>query len=148
GLLLWLYKFEMRLVRGGVALALLSLRALVLVIVLGLVLLQPVLVHTRTENLPGRVLVAVDRSGSMDVADPQRPVADKLRLARALRLNRETGGLPTEAQLDSWIKQHQEGRPIQWVADHEHPGDPERRRRLAEEYRTLHDALCRKVDLL
>ena len=36
--------------------------------------------QSKTKELPGRVLVAVDRSDSMDVADPQRPPVDKLRL--------------------------------------------------------------------
>src|SRR3954467_7504154 len=85
-LLLWLYRCELALVPRAVARALLGLRLAVLCLLLGLVCLQPIYARDRTEGLPGRVLVAVDRSDSMGVKDPQRPAADKLRLARALRL--------------------------------------------------------------
>ncbi len=85
-LVLLLYRYEMRLVPPVVALGLLFGRFLVIGALLFLVLLQPVLGSSTTVELPGRVLVAVDRSDSMDVSDPQRDPADKLRLARALGL--------------------------------------------------------------
>ena len=66
---------------------LLYLRLAALAALLFLVLLQPMFAWTKTWEEPGRVLVAVDRSGSMDVPDPQRKPVDKLRLARALHLN-------------------------------------------------------------
>src|SRR5271165_3125888 len=85
-LVLWLYLYEMRLVKSGMAIVLLSLRLLLLTFLLFVALLAPILVRTTTEDFPGRVVIAVDRSDSMDVADPQRPLVDKLRLARALHL--------------------------------------------------------------
>ena len=81
-------------------------------------------------TLPGRVLVAVDRSDSMDVADPQRPPVEKLRLARALKL---AGDLCSDLQLAEWIQQYEQKNdgPV-WVAADEYPDDPARRRQLAD----------------
>src|SRR6202043_1032726 len=97
--------YELQLVPGAVALGLLFLRLTCLVVLLFLVCLQPVFAHDHTTPLPGKVLVAVDRSDSMDVADPQREPVEKLRLARALHL---AGDLADDAQLDAWIRDYQE----------------------------------------
>src|SRR5262245_38435598 len=83
-LVLYLYPSELPPVPARTALVLLSLRLVALLLILGLVCLQPIYAFDRTTGLPGRVLVAVDRSESMDVADPQRSAVDTLRLARAL----------------------------------------------------------------
>jgi hypothetical protein len=85
-LVLWLYRSELRLVRPSAALGLLTLRLVVLVLLWCVLSLQPIVARTSTEELPGRVLVAVDRSNSMGVRDPQRSALEKLRLARALKL--------------------------------------------------------------
>src|SRR5262245_4933267 len=98
-LLAWLYAYELRLVSRLSASGLLGLRLVVLTLLLLLVCLQPVYARTRTEQLPGRVLVVVDRSWSLDVADPQREPVDKLRLARALKLGGDLVPAPT---LDRW----------------------------------------------
>src|SRR5690242_13867049 len=71
-LVVLLYRYEMRLVTRPAALGLLGLRGAVLALLLGLVCLQPIYGRTRTDSLRGYVLVAVDRSDSMDVADRQR----------------------------------------------------------------------------
>src|SRR5262245_60369705 len=86
GLILWLYRYEMRLVRRRTAAMLLSLRVLVILLLWCVVGLQPTLVRFTTVEVPGRVLIAVDRSASMNVPDPQRTKLEKLRLARALNL--------------------------------------------------------------
>lgn len=101
-LVIWLYRYEMQLVARPTALGLLCLRVAVLALLLILVCLQPIYGRTHTEELPGYVLVAVDRSASMDVADSQRSPLEKLHLARALKL---AGGICTDAQLDDWIKE-------------------------------------------
>src|SRR5712671_3938706 len=64
-LVLWLYRYELRLVRRSAALIFLTLRLLVLVLLWCVVGLQPIVARFSTEELPGRVLVAVDRSNSM-----------------------------------------------------------------------------------
>src|SRR5262245_61732500 len=87
-LLAVLYRYELRLVSRLTALALLAARLLVLLLVLLLVCLQPVWAHDRKGELPGKVLIAIDRSLSMDLADPQRTGAEKLRLARAFGLHK------------------------------------------------------------
>ena len=66
----WLYRRELRPLPSRVAGGLLALRLLVVSLVWFLLALQPVLVHTTTEEVPGYVLVALDRSASMEVADP------------------------------------------------------------------------------
>src|SRR5262249_47272325 len=123
-LVLWLYRYEMRLVPRARAFALLFLRLLVLLVPVTLVSLRPRLTHETHPELPGRVMVAVDLSDSMDLRDPQREPVEKLRLAKALQL---AGGLASNAQLEEWIKQYEAKRPIQWVKPDEFPDDPQRR---------------------
>jgi hypothetical protein len=144
-LLVWLYRYELALVPRGTALALLGLRLVVLGLLLSLVCLQPIYARDRTEGLPGRVLVAVDRSDSMGVRDPQRPAADKLRLARALRL---AGGLCGDGQLAGWIADYERRGAPRWVGEEEARADPARRRHLEEERRQAHDEVCKRVDQL
>src|SRR5258708_5945455 len=76
-LLVVLYRYELRLVPGRPAFALFGLRLVVFLLVLALLLARPVFARDRHTKLPGRVLIAVDRSASLDVADPQRSPADK-----------------------------------------------------------------------
>ncbi len=109
GLLLWLYSYEVRLVRPATAIGLLGLRALVLAL-LWLVVLQPVVSRPSSEKLTGRVLVALDRSDSMSIADPQRDNVDKVKLARGLGL---ASDICKDEQLDTWLKQYADrGAPI------------------------------------
>jgi hypothetical protein len=109
GLLLWLYSYEVRLVRSSTAIGLLTLRALVLAL-LWFVVLQPVVSRPSSEKLTGRVLIALDRSDSMSVADPQRDNVDKIKLARGLGL---AADFCKDDQLDAWLKQYSErGSPI------------------------------------
>ncbi|MBL8796267.1 MAG: VWA domain-containing protein, partial [Planctomycetia bacterium] len=91
-----LYRYELRLVQRGVALLLLALRLTALGSVLLLVALQPVVERTHTEETPGRVLVCVDRSASMDVRDePDGPT----RAAQAQRLLTSEHGLLSALQI-------------------------------------------------
>lgn len=144
-LVLWLYRYELKLVAGPTALLLLLLRLTAILLAVFLVGFQPILGKDWTEKLPGRVLVAVDRSLSMDVADPQRPVLEKLRLARALRL---AADLVPDSQLDAWIKQYQDAGEPQWVAPDEHANDSEKRQQVAEQRHQQHDKVCERVDAL
>src|SRR5688572_27215088 len=84
-----LYRYELRLIRPGAARLLLAMRVLVISLVWLLTSLKPFLDHVTTEFLPGKVVLAVDRSDSMTITDAQRTPAEKLRLARALRLARD-----------------------------------------------------------
>ncbi|MFN4261236.1 MAG: hypothetical protein ACK4RK_18260 [Gemmataceae bacterium] len=140
-LAVWLYRYEMRLVRGRTAVALLLLRLVTLFVILFLVCLQPIVAHPYTEELTSQVLIAVDRSDSMNIADPQRDPIEKLRLARALRM-----GDP--ALLNDWIHQYETQGSIQWVQADESPRDPDRRRQLREQRQQAHDALCQQIDHL
>jgi hypothetical protein len=141
--LVLLCRNELRLVRRPAAVCLLTLRLLVLSLVMFVVLLQPVLLRDTTLELPGRVLVAVDRSESMDVADPQRLPVDKLRLALALKLATD---LCPDAQLQAWIRDYQDkGAPI-WIRPDEAEGDAARRAELAAQRQRLHDQVCTVVD--
>jgi hypothetical protein len=102
-----LYRYELRLVPRAAALVLLGLRVAVLALIVFLVGFRPVYARDVKYDLPGRVVVAVDRSDSMDVADPQRTPLEKLRLARALGLAPD---LADDATLDAWIKEYEDGR--------------------------------------
>src|SRR5579872_5683774 len=85
-LIVALYRYELKLVPPLTALLLLGLRVGVLTLIVLLVGLRPVYARDVTSNVPGTIFVVVDRSDSMDVADPQRTAEEKLRLARALNL--------------------------------------------------------------
>src|SRR5262245_29280899 len=113
-MVLGLYRYELRLVDRSVALGLLGLRLFVILLLLLVITLQPVAARPVIEEKPGRVLIAVDRSGSMDIPDPQRPAKDKLRLARAFRLARD---FCTDLQLDEWISQYETTGNPRWVTE-------------------------------
>ncbi|MCI0684565.1 MAG: hypothetical protein L0Y71_20830 [Gemmataceae bacterium] len=92
-----LYRYEIKLVPRGAAALLLSLRGLGLLLLWGLAGLQPTIARVEHEDSPSRVLVAVDLSGSMNLADPQQTWPEKLLLAKALRLASDT-------QLERWLQ--------------------------------------------
>jgi hypothetical protein len=143
-LVIWLYRSELRLIRRPVAFGLLLCRLAVLWLLLFVVSFEPIIARSGTEHLPSQVFIAVDRSGSMDLADPQRPAVDKLRLARILKL---AGDLCIGAQLDDWTRQYDEfGRP-RWVTTEEGQAPAsEQRPKLMEAGRHLHDQVCQRVD--
>lgn len=143
-LLLYLYRYELRLVRRGTAAGLLALRLTVLAIVLFLVCLQPVAAHDRRREVPGRVLVVVDRSKSMDLPDPQRSPADKLRLLRALKL--VPGDVPTPL-VEQWITAADKGREPDWLLPDEEKTDGQRGERKAAR-RKAYEGLLAQADLL
>jgi hypothetical protein len=144
-LVLWLYRWELRLVSRVTALALLALRLVVLLLLLSLVCLQPVLARDRTFGLAGRVLVAVDRSDSMDVADPQRTVAEKLRLARALKL---LGDAVTDEQAAAWAKEYEQKHSPQWLSEAEMKLDRGKRRDLEVRRKQAVEEIFARVDAL
>jgi hypothetical protein len=142
-LVLWLYRWELRLVSRFTATVLLGLRSTVLLLLLMLVCLQPVHARDKTFGLPGRVLVAVDRSDSMDIADPQRFPAEKLRLARALKL---VSDLASDDQLDSWIQDLDNRRAPQWLSEDDKPPDRLKRREMATRTRQTLEEIFHRVD--
>lgn len=94
-LLVFLYRYERRIVPRGVGLMLLTLRLLA-ALALVTAMLDPISARTLTETLRGRVVVGLDLSESMDTADPQRPAADQSSLASLLGLPSpdDAGSLP------------------------------------------------------
>ncbi len=143
-LVLWLYTYELRLVRRGAALALLGLRLLLLLLLWAVVAWKPEVVQERTEELPSRILLAVDRSGSMDVADPQRKILEKLRLARALKM------ADAPQVLDRWIDHFEKKKAAAeppWLAEAE-LADAVQRGRLKKQRRALFAGLLQQVDAL
>jgi len=107
----WLYRTELRLVRPTVARALFALRLAVVGLVVALIGFQPVFSRTKTETVPGRVVVALDRSDSMGVTDPQRPLADKLKLVRTLKL---VSDIVDDKKLDAWIRDAEQSGQVNW----------------------------------
>jgi hypothetical protein len=143
-LLASLYRYELRLVPRMTALGLLGLRLTVLLLVLLVVCLQPIYARDRVMELPGRILIAVDRSGSIDVTDPQREPGDKLRLAKALGL---ASGVSGEL-LERWIADHDQKREPRWLSPDEIRDDPAGQRKLLNERRQAHDEIVKRVDAL
>jgi hypothetical protein len=144
-LVLWLYRYELRLVARTTAFMLLALRLLVVGLLLFVVFLQPALARTESAKVPQRILIFVDRTASMEVADPQRPPVEKLKLARALHLG---GDLCSDLQLDEGILQYEHPARPRWVSPDEYPNDPERRRQAIAERRRRHDEVCKRVDTI
>jgi hypothetical protein len=145
-LVVLLYRYELRLIKRGLAITLLGLRIIVLLMILFLLGLQPVYARMHTEELPGRVLIAVDRSDSMDVTDPQRPAVEKLRLALALKV---AGDVCPDELLRDWIQQYDDtGDVRRWVAENELADDAARRRLVEAERREKFAEVCRRVDAL
>ena len=139
-LLLVLYRYELRLVSRLTAAVLLTLRLLVLLLVQALVCLQPIYAREVRSEQPGRVLLLVDRSASMEVPDPQRPLAEKIRLMRAL------GRLPAKvppALVESWISDLEQQRRPTWLLPHE-ADNPS----LRTEREQLFKSLCEAADRL
>src|SRR5262245_18792836 len=71
-LLLWLYRYELRLVPRFAASLLLLTRLLMVVLLWFLVCWQPILARSEVEEVPSRIVIAVDVSSSMNTIDPQR----------------------------------------------------------------------------
>ena len=107
GLIVWLYRSELRLISARAAQWLLALRVVVLGLLWLVIALRPLYGRQYSEDVPGRVLVALDRSDSMGVTDPQRTPLEKLELARALHF---TTDLCDDGQLDAWIAEYRAGR--------------------------------------
>ncbi len=106
-LLVWLYIYEMRLVKRITAVTLLTLRLLGVFLLWSLVMWQPSLAKVEDEEQPTRVLVALDFSASMDLTDAQRSPLEKLRIARSLGLYPETK-LPVAQLISEWIGHYQQ----------------------------------------
>ncbi|HLZ09230.1 MAG TPA: hypothetical protein VKT80_11615, partial [Chloroflexota bacterium] len=130
-LLIWLYSYEIRLINPLKAIGLLLLRGAVLAM-LAFVCLQPVVSKPSSEKLHGRVLVALDRSDSIGVVDPQREIPEKLRLARGLNL---AGDICRDDQIDAWLKQYDAKGQVNF------PATP-----AGETERSLHNQVCSRVD--
>lgn len=94
-----IYRMELRQLPRRAARLLLALRLLTAFAILGILFTDPALVRSRTETIPGRIIVAIDTSDSMRIADVHRPNAEKLRLARRLKL---AGDLAGDGELESW----------------------------------------------
>lgn len=123
-----LYRRELRHVAPRTARLLFVLRAAAVGVVLLTLLFDPVVTRVTREEAPGRVLVAVDRSDSMRVSDPHRPLAEKLRLLRALRL---AGDLYDKDELTRVADEAERVGDV--------PSPPGGRERLAEAVKRLDD---------
>src|SRR5688572_17760779 len=75
-----LYQLEKRIVRPGLGRWLLALRLLITAAVLT-ILVQPVFARNETRRVDRNVVVLVDDSASMQIADKDMPVAEKLAVA-------------------------------------------------------------------
>lgn len=96
-LIVWLYRYELRLISLPSACGLLALRLAMLLLIWLAVGLQPHLADFHVEEMPGRVRVAVDLSSSMDVADLQRTPEEWTALAQALKLHSDEQAISRKA---------------------------------------------------
>ena len=97
-----LYRLERSYVQRHWAIALLACRMLVVLVVFGVATLQPQVRHVSRETIPSHVLIAIDRSTSMGIADPQRDPTEKIEAAITLHL---ADDLASSATLERWLLQ-------------------------------------------
>lgn len=101
GLVFWLFRWEARLIRLRAAVALLSLRVLLLTCLWFVAFFQPQIAPAVPDVPKERVLIALDLSESMDLADPRTP-QENLRLVLALGLEKNEE-LPREL-VEAWLR--------------------------------------------
>src|SRR5262245_1234436 len=101
-----LYRHELKLIPRRFAILLLALRLALVMALFVVTSMKPALARIMTETVPSKVLIAVDRSDSRSIADPQRSQVEKLELARGLRLVRD---LESDSTLDSWLREARVG---------------------------------------
>jgi hypothetical protein len=82
-----LYRYELRLVPRRFALILLALRLALVMALFVVTSMKPALARTVSETVPSKVLIALDRSDSMTITDQQRSGAEKVDLAKGLKLD-------------------------------------------------------------
>lgn len=101
-----LYRHELKLIPKRFALLLAVLRLSLVASLFIVTSMKPALARTISETVPSKVLIAVDRSDSMGVPDPQRSQLEKLELARGLHLVRD---IADDSTLDGWIREARNG---------------------------------------
>ncbi len=95
-----LYRYELRFVAKRYSVVLFVLRLTTILVVLFVAALQPSIRHVSHEEIPSHLLIAIDRSDSMNVTDQQRDPLEKLVLARALKLGSD---LVDDKTIAGWI---------------------------------------------
>jgi len=93
-----LYRLERSYVPGHWSRVLLACRLALVAVVFAIATLQPQVRHVSRETIPSHVLIAIDRSQSMSITDPQRDPVEKIELARTLKL-------ADDATLEQWLTQ-------------------------------------------
>ena len=127
-----LFRREASVVSRRTAAWLLALRLAAVAAILVALVYDPVAVTKTSEPVPGVVVVAVDRSDSMRVAEPYRPLAEKLALAERLNL---FDGISSATVVKNWRSATAGGGTPKFAG----PDDPERK---------AFDAVVAKVDAL
>lgn len=96
GLVVWLYRYELQIVRAGHAAGLLGLRLVLLALLWIVVALLPTVSTFDVQMVPSAVRIAVDMSQSMEVADTQRTPEEAEVLGRTLGVR--------PAEVTSWSR--------------------------------------------
>ncbi len=97
-----LYRLELHSIRRAYAISLLALRLTIIAIVFLTAGFKPIVRMTTREEIPSHVLIAIDRSESMNIADVHRDATEKLQLARGLKIGAD---LVDDKTLLSWMAQ-------------------------------------------
>lgn len=142
-LIIWLSKYERRLVSRRLGIGLIGLRISVLVVIL-MTLLQPTLDWTLEKTRIGRILVGIDLSGSMTTVDRHASRGEKLHLARGLEL---IGNSANEERLKRWQQAFDSDQEPQWV-DAGETQDETRRAALEESRRDNLQSILAEVEKL
>ena len=138
-----LLQFERQLVPDSTSRWLLGLRLSVIVL-LGAALAEPAINLSQDLARRGRIVVAIDRSQSMTMSDPQASRAERLRWARGLGL---IGNDRINQRLDRWVEDLEAGHEPRWVDEGE-ADDPQRNSQLQEIRRENLDEVLEAVGRL
>lgn len=99
--LIWrIYRYELKFITRPSAIVLFLLRCVVFTLIFIAAFFQPMIRYTSTQVIPSRIVIAIDRSDSMSITDPQRSALESLELAKGLKL---AGDLADDSKVDSWI---------------------------------------------
>ncbi len=133
-----LHEYERKLISPALGTSLLALR-LLLIFIIFLTLLEPMWTWSYDKETLGRVVVALDVSGSMETKDQHAVLSEKLRWAKSLGMFGNNNGSDVEA--DQWIRSLEASEEPEWVSADEEPNPLRREQRSKSRRKDIEDSV-------
>lgn len=141
GLIVWLNREERRYVSPLIGNFLLLLRCLVVLLIM-LMLWEPVVQWSISQQNQKQVLIGVDFSGSMTTIDDHAMPDEKLRWAHAAGM---IGNAKTTPMLKEWIEAYENGKQPEWISPEESM-DAESRKILADSRKEMTEKIFKQLN--